>query len=95
MSASGSAVTTTKSANLPFWSVPTSSSIPMQRAASPVAERLATALRSLDLDEMSPRQALEWLWEQQGRLTERASTRDEGARGVAEAPATDAARVDS
>ena len=33
------------------------------------AERLAAALRGLDLNEISPRQALEWLWEQQERLT--------------------------
>jgi DNA mismatch repair protein MutS len=32
------------------------------------AERLATALRELDLDGVSPRQALEWLWEQRDRL---------------------------
>lgn len=27
-------------------------------------------MRSLDLDETSPRQALEWLWAQQERLAE-------------------------
>jgi DNA mismatch repair protein MutS len=44
-----------------------------QPAVSSAAERLAAALRSLDLDETSPRQALAWLWEQQERLA------DEGA----------------
>jgi len=39
-------------------------------AVSPVAERLAAELRHLDLNEISPRQALEWLWEQQERLIE-------------------------
>jgi DNA mismatch repair protein MutS len=46
------------------------------KEVSPAAERLAAALRSLDLDETSPRQALEWLWEQRGRLHERESTLD-------------------
>ena len=32
------------------------------------AERLAVALSGLDLNEMTPREALEWLWEQQERL---------------------------
>jgi hypothetical protein len=31
-------------------------------------QQLATALRDLDLDAMTPRQALTWLWEQQERL---------------------------
>ena len=34
------------------------------------AQQLATALRDLDLDAMTPRQALTWLWEQQERLLE-------------------------
>ncbi len=34
------------------------------------AQHLATALRDLDLDAMTPRQALTWLWEQQERLVE-------------------------
>jgi DNA mismatch repair protein MutS len=34
------------------------------------AEQLAAALRSLDLDAITPRQALTWLWEQQERLPE-------------------------
>jgi hypothetical protein len=34
------------------------------------AERLAAALRNLDLDTITPRQALTWLWEQQERLPE-------------------------
>ncbi len=46
------------------------------KEGSPAAERLAAALRSLDLDETSPRQALEWLWEQRERLHERESTLD-------------------
>jgi DNA mismatch repair protein MutS len=46
------------------------------KEVSPAAERLAAALRSLDLDETSPRQALEWLWEQRERLHERESTLD-------------------
>jgi hypothetical protein len=33
-----------------------------------LADRLATALRGLDLDAVSPREALQWLWEQQERL---------------------------
>ena len=32
------------------------------------AEQLAAALRDLDLDAITPRQALTWLWEQQERL---------------------------
>jgi hypothetical protein len=32
------------------------------------ATRLAAALRALDLDGMTARQALQWLWEQQERL---------------------------
>jgi DNA mismatch repair protein MutS len=34
------------------------------------AQHLAAALRDLDLDAMTPRQALTWLWEQQERLLE-------------------------
>jgi hypothetical protein len=34
------------------------------------AEQLAAALRDLDLDAMTPRQAVTWLWEQQERLLE-------------------------
>jgi DNA mismatch repair protein MutS len=34
------------------------------------AQQLAATLRDLDLDEMTPRQALTWLWEQQERLLE-------------------------
>jgi DNA mismatch repair protein MutS len=41
------------------------------------AERLAAALRELDLDDISPRQALEWLWAQQERL------KQDGAAGEA------------
>ena len=33
------------------------------------AEQLATALRDLDLDTITPRGALTWLWEQQERLS--------------------------
>ena len=36
------------------------------------AEQLAAALRELDLDAITPRQALTWLWEQQERLSEAA-----------------------
>jgi DNA mismatch repair protein MutS len=36
------------------------------------AHQLATALRDLDLDAMTPRQALTWLWEQQERLVNEA-----------------------
>ncbi|MDF3040372.1 MAG: mutS, partial [Thermomicrobiales bacterium] len=38
------------------------------RETTEAAERLAAGLRDLDLDETTPRQALEWLWEQQERL---------------------------
>jgi DNA mismatch repair protein MutS len=34
------------------------------------ADQLAAALRALDLDAVTPRQALTWLWEQQARLLE-------------------------
>jgi len=34
------------------------------------AQQLATTLRGLDLDDMTPRQGLTWLWEQQERLLE-------------------------
>jgi len=37
------------------------------------AEQLAAALRDLDLDAITPRQALTWLWEQQERLPEEPS----------------------
>jgi DNA mismatch repair protein MutS len=41
------------------------------REPSPTpAQQLAATLRDLDLDEMTPRQALTWLWEQQERLLE-------------------------
>ena len=40
------------------------------------AQRLAAALRDLDLDEVSPRQALEWLWAQHERLLEESRDRD-------------------
>ena len=36
-------------------------------SASP-AERLAAELSHLDLDDVSPRKALTWLWEQQQQL---------------------------
>jgi DNA mismatch repair protein MutS len=42
---------------------------PEARTPTP-AEQLAAALRSLDLDAITPRQALTWLWEQQERLPE-------------------------
>jgi DNA mismatch repair protein MutS len=42
---------------------------PREPAPTP-AQHVATALRDLDLDEMTPRQALTWLWEQQERLLE-------------------------
>ena len=35
------------------------------------AEQFAAALRDLDLDAITPRQALTWLWEQQERLPEK------------------------
>jgi DNA mismatch repair protein MutS len=35
------------------------------------AVQFAAALRVLDLNEITPRQALEWLWAQQDRLSER------------------------
>jgi DNA mismatch repair protein MutS len=42
-----------------------------EEPAPPTAtEQLAAALRTLDLDEVTPRQALTWLWEQQARLLE-------------------------
>ena len=42
----------------------------VQEAGSSPAERLAMALRELDLNDVSPRQALEWLWQEQGRLVD-------------------------
>jgi DNA mismatch repair protein MutS len=39
-----------------------------QEGETSPAERLAAALQDLDLNEVSPRQALEWLWEQRDRL---------------------------
>ena len=39
-----------------------------------LAERLAAALGGLDLDDLSPRQALQWLWQQQDRLVAESST---------------------
>ena len=47
-------------------------SLPGTRAPIP-AERLAAALGALDLDELSPRQALQWLWRQQERLVAEAT----------------------
>ena len=40
------------------------------------AERLEAALRHLDLDSVTPREALAWLWEQQKRLSEAAGEPD-------------------
>jgi DNA mismatch repair protein MutS len=55
-------------------------------AGSAVAERLAAALRSLDLDETSPRQALEWLWEQQEQLLCEDVSQNRGPDGPETAP---------
>jgi DNA mismatch repair protein MutS len=49
------------------WHEPVAS--PGEPAPTP-AEQLAAALRDLDLDTITPRQALTWLWEQQERLLE-------------------------
>jgi DNA mismatch repair protein MutS len=41
---------------------------PSEEPSPTPAEQLAAALRDLDLDAITPRQALTWLWEQQERL---------------------------
>ena len=41
---------------------------PPEEPSPTPAEQLAAALRDLDLDAITPRQALTWLWEQQERL---------------------------
>jgi DNA mismatch repair protein MutS len=46
---------------------------PPEAPAPTPAEQLAAALRELDLDGITPRQALTWLWEQQARVTTRSS----------------------
>ena len=51
----------------PDW--PEQAEPPGEPTPSP-AQQLATALRELDLDTMTARQALIWLWEQQDRLLE-------------------------
>ncbi len=54
----------------PDW--PVQARLPGVPAPTP-AERLAAALRALDLDALTPREALAWLWEQQERLPDSAS----------------------
>jgi DNA mismatch repair protein MutS len=44
--------------------------VPAAEPTPTPAEQLAAALRDLDLDAITPRQALTWLWEQQERLPE-------------------------
>jgi DNA mismatch repair protein MutS len=48
--------------------------VPAEEPTPTPAEQLAAALRDLDLDAITPRRALTWLWEQQERLPEK--TRD-------------------
>jgi DNA mismatch repair protein MutS len=46
---------------------------PPQEPSPTPAEQLAAALRDLDLDAITPRQTMTWLWEQQERLLEESS----------------------
>jgi DNA mismatch repair protein MutS len=53
----------------PAWHEQAESAESLEAPTPTPAEQLATALRDLDLDTITPRGALTWLWEQQERLS--------------------------